>query len=173
MDDEHSCLYINGVEPNDRTAHSLLINKTISALKYVNNNFNYKYIIRTSIGTFWNLFKLQPYLKNMNSNIKVIGQTHDNGVISGTCMIFTHEVATKIVLNQNCIKQNIYEDLAFGYAFKSLGYNIFNLNRRFDFIHNTINDVLKQISITNHIYIIRRFIFSFYPIKKEIYSSFH
>ena len=43
-----------------------IFQKTIKAIKYINNKYDYKYIIRTNLSTFWRLDKLYDYLNNIN-----------------------------------------------------------------------------------------------------------
>ena len=42
-----------------------IFQKTIEALKYINERYNYKYVIRTNLSTFWRLNILNKYLNKI------------------------------------------------------------------------------------------------------------
>ena len=49
--------------------------KTIEAIKFINKNYNYKFVIRTNLSTFWRLDKLYKLLKKLEKNKYLAGGT--------------------------------------------------------------------------------------------------
>lgn len=103
-----------------------IFNKTIKSFKYCHENYNYKYIIRTNISSFWIYDKLLNYLNNIKNNFiygwKVNTTINNEKIyfISGTGiiipynlvpMIFDHDITTFIMddieISQFYLSKNI------------------------------------------------------------------
>ena len=58
-------LYFNNIPENFVPG---IFKKSIEAIKYINLHYNYKYIIRTNLSTFWRLDKMFNLLKSLPDN---------------------------------------------------------------------------------------------------------
>lgn len=92
-------LYIKGEEKYECEA---IYTKTLIALKYIDANFNYKYVIRTNLSSFWNFENLQEYLNQRQHGKYLMGwlvnNTNDceNPFISGTGIIIPNNLVPLI-----------------------------------------------------------------------------
>jgi hypothetical protein len=92
-------LYIKGEEKYECDA---IYTKTLVALKYINANFNYKYVIRTNLSSFWNFENLQEYLNQRQHGKYLMGwlvnnkNDCENPFISGTGIIIPNNLVPLI-----------------------------------------------------------------------------
>jgi hypothetical protein len=85
-------IYMKGVES---IIPGILI-KTKLALDYINTKYNYNYVIRTNLSSFWdlnNLLKFKNFLPHRNL---CCGHLPFNSFISGTGIIMSSDVSNKI-----------------------------------------------------------------------------
>ena len=71
-----------------------IFKKTIEAMKYVNMRYDYKYIIRTNLSTFWRLDKLYNFLYKIKNPYFCGGYLDNKGCIhiTGTGLIFSKNI---------------------------------------------------------------------------------
>ncbi len=96
---ELNTLYIKGEEKYECKA---IYMKTLCALKYIDANFNYKYVIRTNLSSFWIFGELLEYLDQRQYGKYLMGwlvnnkTDCDNPFISGTGIIIPKNVVPLI-----------------------------------------------------------------------------
>jgi hypothetical protein len=97
--------------------------KTIKALKYINDNYDYNYLIRTNSSSFFNIEKMLKYLSNFPKEKFAIGFTlnipiHGN-FLHGTSIIITKDISYYLYkyYNKNYLK--IADDVFISLILKS------------------------------------------------------
>lgn len=90
--------------------------KTLKALIFCNKNFNYEYIVRTNISSFWNLNNLCYFLHKINLKNTLFGhraktyyKNRKKYFISGTG-IFMHFNLVQLILNHKQVKYPTHLD---------------------------------------------------------------
>ncbi len=95
-------IYLKGEEIFDGKH---IFNKTILACKIINELFDYDYLIRTNISTFWNFTKLIEILKPRQKNKYFFGwllnDPYNNKFISGTGIIIPKNITNKLITLSN------------------------------------------------------------------------
>ena len=61
-----------------------ILMKTILAFQYILKNYNFNYVIRTNISTFWNLNKLNRVLTKLPNKKCIAGQIAKRKFVTGT-----------------------------------------------------------------------------------------
>lgn len=96
VDDDENTIFYN----SDETYIPGIFLKTIYSMNYCHNNFNYDYLIRTNISTFFDFITLLKYLDNQPRN-NFVGGTYgfyyDIKYINGTCIIISNNIVDKIL----------------------------------------------------------------------------
>ena len=96
---DSNTLYIKG---NEQYNCQNIYTKSLIALKYIHINFNYKYVIRTNLSSFWNFKNLQEYLKQREHGKYLMGwlvenkNDCENAFISGTGIIIPNNLVPLI-----------------------------------------------------------------------------
>jgi hypothetical protein len=97
--------------------------KTIKALKYINDNYDYDYLIRTNASSFFNIENMLKYLSNLPKERFAIGFTlnipiHGN-FLHGTSIIITKDISYYLYkyYNKNYLK--IEDDVFISLILKS------------------------------------------------------
>jgi hypothetical protein len=103
--------------------YSSIFIKTIKALKYINDNYNYDYLIRTNVSSFFNIQNMLKYLSNLPKEKFAIGFTlnipiHCN-FLHGTSIIITKDISYYLYkyYNKNYLK--IADDVFISLILKS------------------------------------------------------
>ena len=116
-------LYIKGTE----TYIPGILDKTIKAFSYINNNYDFDYIIRSNISTIVNFTLLTEYLQNISiqygGGYKLIYyndrfNTGDIEYASGTSIILSKNSLTKVLDNKQYIRYDIIDDVVLGLLFR-------------------------------------------------------
>lgn len=82
-----------------------MLHKSLKAIEYVNDTYNYQYIIRTNLSTFWDLPQLLKRLFNMLNENMLAGSLrrcyHNNQYydyyLNGTNQVYSKDLVEKIV----------------------------------------------------------------------------
>ena len=104
--------------------------KTIEAMKIIDKKYNYDYLIRTNIATFWDFDKLKVNLNSLpkekcyagyplsvNKHINNGNCDHypcDINYISGTDIFLSSDLV-KMLINTDSIQYYMYDDICIGY----------------------------------------------------------
>jgi hypothetical protein len=111
--------------------------KTMKAMEYINNNYEYDFVVRTNLSTFWNLYNLNnllniPY-KNFCSGFA------PQGFITGTGIILSEDIVKLLVDNFNKENDNIFvhEDVLISQILSGYSLQILNItNYKWGFLVN-------------------------------------
>lgn len=96
-----------------------MIKKTIKAMEYVNNNFNFDFLLRTNISTIWLLDRLLSRISSLpKTNLYTgtrrkcyINKKLTDNYISGTSLIVSRDIVVTIIENmERLVKDNLPED---------------------------------------------------------------
>lgn len=123
--EKNNYLYIKGEE----SINPGMILKTCKAFEYINNTYNYEFVIRTNLSTFFHIPNLLEYIFSI-PNENACGGFSYRGFITGTGIILTRDVANKIVnefINYNIIEYN--EDIIISSILNKLKIPYFNPNK--------------------------------------------
>jgi hypothetical protein len=113
-------LYIKGEEKYECNA---IYTKTLIALKYIDANFEYKYVIRTNLSSFWNFDNLQKYLDERQHGKYLMGwlvhnkNDCDNPFISGTGIIIPNNLVPLIFKHTNT--NHVMDDIEISEFYRS------------------------------------------------------
>lgn len=98
--EEDDYIYIKG----DESINPGMILKTCKAFEYINNTYNYEFIIRTNLSTVFHIPNLLEYLYII-PNINSCGGFNYRSFITGTGIFLSRDVANQIV--ENFLKYDI------------------------------------------------------------------
>jgi hypothetical protein len=112
VDEENNILYFKG---NENYITAILI-KTLKAMEYVYNHFDFKYLIRTNISSFWDF---KTFKRFYNTDIKnlvraPIGFEEHMPFPGGSGMVLSKDVIEIMIQNQSSFNYNIWDDRAIG-----------------------------------------------------------
>ncbi len=109
-----------------------MVLKTIKAMEHVTNTYNYDFLLRTNISTFWLLERVLNRLKTLPQKnmytgacrrCYINGKISDN-YISGTSLILSKDLVSTIIKNKNII---INKDLPEDYVLSNFLHTSLNL----------------------------------------------
>ena len=126
-----------------------IITKTMTAVKYINNNYDYYILVRTNLSSFYNLENLYSLL---DSNIfepdnVAVGYRPFNSFISGTSIILSKTIALRLYNQYN--NNNLYassnsnDDVLISDILKQLGIRLTSLP--------STSDIKMMIDINNQL----------------------
>jgi len=145
--EENDYIYIKGEE---NLVPGIFL-KTIKAIEFINNNYNYDFLIRTNLSTIWNINNLLLLKQSLPNTKFAGGHILFNTVISGTGIIITRDLCYDLMnflfiyLHDNEYKKyyNSYlDDVVISDIFKIINIPIKNIENICDYrIHFLIDDV--------------------------------
>ena len=100
--------------------------KTIKSIKYINENYNYDYLIRTNLSSFWNLNNLLNLNKNIPFNNFAGGFIPFGEFISGTGIMLSKDVSVNLCSTVSKILYPIdeYDDVYISKLLCYMGYSL-------------------------------------------------
>lgn len=108
-----------------------ILQKTIQAFQYINKHYNYDYIVRTNLSTFWNINHLLQQIKKLPKEKCLAGQKC-RSFISGTGIILSHDLVNILINDKNKLNYNNADDVEISHYLHN-NYNIKYINEpRFD-----------------------------------------
>jgi hypothetical protein len=114
-----SNVFINQIK--DSAVPGCLI-KTIKAMEYIEENFDYNYILRCNISCFFIISKLIETRKKMDKNNVYAGVIEKTNYsfefISGACIWFSRDNINFILKNKELLDYNIPDDVSIGKLMK-------------------------------------------------------
>ncbi len=133
-----------------------IFQKSIRAIKYINRKYQYDFLIRTNLSSFYIYDNLLPYLENQNPNLELFAgkrtkskMSPDNFFISGAGILFSKRSVQTLIKESRKLKpdmtKSLPDDLIISYLMKSVG----QTNIPFQVVHKM--DQMKQIGKQFHI----------------------
>ncbi len=104
-----------------------IYDKTIKAIEYVNEKYEYDYLVRTNLSSFWNVENALRACENFPTTRFAGGYPHQ-GFLSGTCMIFSKDVS-KIVATRHIQNSTIIDDVTISRVVESNGVPFYNITQ--------------------------------------------
>lgn len=108
-----------------------MITKSLEAMEYVEANYNYKYLVRTNLSTFWDFSQLLKRMYSLLDTKVVVGSlrsSYCNKVsqtyLSGTNQIYSRDLVQEILNAKSSLiaRENMPEDLVISeYCLNTLG----------------------------------------------------
>jgi hypothetical protein len=122
--EEEDHIFMKG---NESIIPGILV-KTKLALEYINNKYNYDYVIRTNLSSFWDLNNLLIFKNYLPRENLCCGYLTFNLFISGTGIILSYNVSKKItsLINENIIE---HDDVYISNLFANCKYTIQNIEK--------------------------------------------
>jgi len=143
-------LYIKGTE---NITPGMYI-KTMKSMQYINTNYNYDFLIRTNLSSFWNLDNILEIKNNLPLTHFCGGHRPFNSFISGTSIILSKDVC--INLSKSIQIYNQFEDVYISDLLINLGYNINHIenysNYKVLWLVNNNNKIDHISNINNYLY---------------------
>ena len=102
--------------------------KTKLALEYINNKYNYDYVIRTNLSSFWDLNNLLIFKNYLPRQKMCCGHLPFNTFISGTGIIMSNDVSKKITPLINT-RSSYNDDLYITNLLSNCKYSIQNIEK--------------------------------------------
>lgn len=138
-----------------------ILQKTIQGMKYIDDNFEYDYIFRTNLSSFFiydNFIKIVEKLDNnkvYSGDIAIYDNIPNPKYINGAGFILSNDVVKYLVNNENKLQYHIPDDVAIGillqeFIDKSLPRLDIHINC---FNENIGNQYLNHIISNNHFHI--------------------
>ena len=109
---EHDLIY-----PEIEENYPLLIKKNMEAMKYIQSTYDYTYLIRTNLSTFWDFFNLEKHLSVLPTQNCYSGTFYPT-FISGTDIILSKDNVSKLLDNEKLINEQLPDDVAIGNVLK-------------------------------------------------------
>ena len=122
-----------------------ILQKTIYSFEYIEANFEYEYIMRTNLSSFFDINQLMVFINTLPKERLYCGKNNRN-YISGSCFILSKDVVKLIIQNKDKIDYNIIDDVSIGKLLRNLNIKLIN-NMNYK-IHNT-NTTMNIVSINN------------------------
>jgi hypothetical protein len=104
--EENEHIYVKGTE----SLIPGILYKTQKAMEYINSKYNYKYLVRTNLSSFWDLNNLLLLSNKLPLSNIAFGHLPFNSFISGTSIIMSKDIAFNIIPLLN-INHNIDDDV--------------------------------------------------------------
>ena len=120
-----------------------ILEKTLIAMHYCYDNFNFDYIVRTNLSSFWN-YKL---LKEQNFDKKnyigaLIGEHNGIKFPAGSGFILSKDMVELCIKNKDKFDYSLPDDVSFGKFFYEND-KIIKANPRYDFLTN-LNEINEE-----------------------------
>lgn len=100
-----------------------LLPNTLSALSYLQEKYNYDFVIRTNLSTYWNLQPTINLLKNSREILDFAGPIIDGNdipLVPGYAMILSRTAIEKLLTNLDLIEKYVIDDVSISRAFSKL-----------------------------------------------------
>jgi hypothetical protein len=88
-----------------------ILKKTLLSFEYILKNFEFDYVIRTNISTFWNFSYLLNIINKLPINRCIAGNITNKNFIMGTCIILSKDLIEYIINNKHKVHINIHDDV--------------------------------------------------------------
>jgi hypothetical protein len=116
----------------------------MKSIKYINEKYDYDFIVRSNLSSFWNLNKLLLIKNQLSLNNFAGGFQLHNGVvlfITGTGIILSKD--TCIRLSNNMMVSNEHDDVLISIQLRQLGYKLENFLHKYrtEWLTKNINNV--------------------------------
>jgi hypothetical protein len=125
--------------------------KTIKCMKYINENYEYNFVVRTNLSSFWNLDNLLSLKNNLPYDNFCGGYIMFNQFLSGTGIVLSKDVCINLS-KEIIINNNVMDDVYISGLLCDLGYTLSNISQyKLELLCNNthcINDYLIDISST-------------------------
>jgi hypothetical protein len=120
MVEEDDYLYLNG----DESFITGIYNKSIKAIEYINQKYNYDFILRTNLSSFLNLDNILTYLDTVPT-LGFAGGYMPQGFMSGTGIFMSRDVGNILVSDQD--NSNSGDDIVISNVLSRNGINLIDI----------------------------------------------
>jgi hypothetical protein len=126
-----------------------ILEKTIFGLEYINENYDFKHLLRSNLSSFFRSEKILELSSNLRDNRVFTGVSETNGnFASGAGMWFSKDTLLYLIQNKKELQYTIMDDLAIGELLFSKFYKD-DITSRQDFdeyniLNNYDPDILKK-----------------------------
>jgi hypothetical protein len=128
--------------------------KTIKSIEYINKNYDYDYLIRTNISSYFNINNIISYLEYLPKNNFATGFILNipiyNDFLHGTSIILTKDITHYLYLNYHNFNLDIPDDVLISIILKSMNIKLNKIDEELIlFLINNVYD--ENIYIPNNI----------------------
>lgn len=136
-------LYFENVEESLRPG---ILDKTVEAMKHVNQHYEYKYLMRTNLSSFFVLDRFLKYTKTLPQEkcfVGINGQYYGQTFISGAGYLMSRDVVNYFIENRHLMNDKLPDDVASG-IIVSRKFKVMKpeIKWRYDIDHN--NNILLE-----------------------------
>lgn len=102
--------------------------KTLKGMEYVFNHFNFKYLIRTNISSFWDFKIFKKNFTRYSDNIvkAPIGYHFEIPYPGGSGIIISKNIVNLMINNQEFFNYEVFDDISIGLFLNKYNINITN-----------------------------------------------
>jgi len=121
-----------------------ILQKTIFAFEYINENYDFKHLIRTNLSSFFITDKLLEESNKIPDNKIFTGSkvSHAGEFVTGCCFWLSKDVLDYLIKHKNNLNYNLNDDVAIGYVLYPLYYR--------DYINNYNQINTEDYSVLNY-----------------------
>ena len=124
-----------------------ILEKTIFSLEYINENYDFKHLLRTNLSSFFRSEKILELSNNLRDKDVYTGVS-GHYFASGACMWFSKDILLYLIENKKNLQYNILDDVAIGNLLFSKFYKDYITSRQDFNEYNILNkydpDILKK-----------------------------
>ena len=136
-----------------------VLKKTVYAFEYISKKYDYKYLLRTNLSSFFIIDNLVKLINISNKSLFTgcITKYKKKIFISGTAIWLSKSNVEYIINNKKTLNYSLYDDVSISELLKKKIKNIEEFGRRYDIIKNTKNGIENIINeiIKDNCYFIR------------------
>ena len=101
-----------------------ILEKTIAAFRHINLHYNYKFVLRTNLSSFFVLDRVLKLLESFSEKGLYAGHVVRNEYASGCGFFMSPDVVAQVVEHAGEMNINGFDDAEIGYLVKRLGYQL-------------------------------------------------
>lgn len=108
------------------------LDKTIKAIEYSLNNFEFDYLIRTNMSSVWDFNKIYSYITDNHYDIAGVNGfdgAHKVHFVSGAGILMSNSLCKELVKNKHLLNYDIIDDVSIGKLLIDLNYKFDKLER--------------------------------------------
>ncbi len=107
-----------------------LLPNTLSALSYLQENYDYDFVVRTNLSTYWNPSQTIQLLKSYTGQDVFAGpiiRHSDFPLIPGYAMVLSRTAIAKLLANLNLLESSVIDDVAISRAFHAISQPVIDI----------------------------------------------
>ena len=101
-----------------------ILEKTVAAFRHINSHYDYKFVLRTNLSSFFVLDRVLKLLESFPENGLYAGHVVEDFYASGCGFFMSADVVARVVEHAGEMNMSEYDDKEIGYLIQRLGYEL-------------------------------------------------